>query len=175
MDVNIPRKDCGEARATYVRAGQTMSMMHCSLSIKPVFPSSRRNTPVTLPSLILVIPSSRLVNRFTSALYPPGFASFASLGVAVPVGRPGKGFLTEDGEGVIEAEALLEVEVGIKDKASGGESIGVVLFCKSAFCKSAIASVVSRPSAVTLMLTPDALMISERRVPASLLILKAQP
>ena len=91
--------------------------------------------------------------------------------------------LTEDGKEIMEAEGLrgVVVEVEIKDTASGGESVGVSLFCVSAFCGSAFCTrargsvTMSWPSAVTFILTFDALMMSERRVPASLLILKAQP
>lgn len=96
--------------------------------------------------------------------------------MTVLVGRLRKDDLTEDGEEMIEAEGLLEVEVEIKDKDSEGELVGVTLFCKSAFCMDARASVTtSWPSSVTFIVTFDALMMSERRVPASLLILKAQP
>ena len=111
--------------------------------------------------------------------------------MAVLVGRLRKVDLTEDGEETIvakglleivveikdkDSEGLLEVEVEIKDKDSEGVLVGVTLFCKSAFCMVARASVTtSWPSAVTFNLTFDALMMSERRVPASLLILKAQP
>ena len=60
------------------------------------------------------------------------------MGVAVLVGRPRIGALTEDEdgeeavevealleveEGAVEVEALLEVEVDIKDKVSEGESV----------------------------------------------------
>ena len=86
------------------------------------------------------------------------------------------GDLTEEGEETVAAEGLLEVEVEIEDKDSEGESVGATLFCKGTFCMAGRASVTtSWPSAVTFILTFDALMISERRVPASLLILKAQP
>jgi hypothetical protein len=96
--------------------------------------------------------------------------------VAILVGRPRRGDLTEDGEGAVEAEASLEVEVEIKDEVSRVESIGAVWFRKGAFWKSARPSTTtSWPSVLTVSLTPDELMMSERRVPASLLILRAQP
>lgn len=122
--------------------------------------------------MTLVIVLLRLVKRDIFALYSPG--SSPSLGV----GRPRIGDLAEDedGEGAVEVEAELDVEaeVDIKDKVSEGESVGAASL--NAFWKSAKAWVtMSRPSLVTFILTPDALMMSERRVPASLLILKAQP
>ena len=90
--------------------------------------------------------------------------------VAAAAGR------AEDSLGLEEVEDVLEVAVGVDVNVGVGTesgSVGVMLACK----RGAVV-VVTRPSAGTtarFSLMPDTEMILERKVPASLLILKAQP